>query len=232
MDIPDFETLRKLGAGGQGTVWLARRQSDGLRAAIKIILHIHADNARARARFEQGVSVLAALDDPGIVRHLAFGTLPTGELWHATEFVPGRNLTEYLDDLDARFGVQRGSQSRLAVEEIVAVFVRVCRAVEAAHRVGVIHRDLKPTNIILRDDGEPVILDFGHATSYAGDDRAQLTVTGEFVGSPRYAAPEQVLCQPGRVDERPSPRPSPGGRGGPASTHVGRSTARSVPARP
>ncbi len=89
IDIPGYETLRKLGEGGQGVVWLARRQADDLRAAIKIILHIHSDNARARARFEQGVSVLAALDDPGIVRHIAFGTLPSGELWHATEFVPG-----------------------------------------------------------------------------------------------------------------------------------------------
>lgn len=200
--IKGYRILRRLEDGGQGRVWLATRDQDGVRIAIKVLRLHEGSSGRSRARFEQSIATLASLDHPGIVRNVEHGVLATGELWHATEFVPGRSLLEHIEHLDQLLRHERGSESRLPVREIVALFVRICEAVEAAHRVGVIHRDLKPSNIIVGDDGRPALLDFGHATTPEFAASSNLTISGEFLGTPIYASPEQVLCRPGTIDVR------------------------------
>ncbi len=200
--IDGFELVHPLGSGGQGHVWLAKRTVDDSRVAIKILSQHHGNSVHARARFEQSIATLASLDHPGIVRNIEYGELPGGQLWHATEFVAGKTLLSYVDQLDTQFRHQRGRESRLPIHSIIELFIHICEAVEAAHRVGVIHRDLKPSNIIVDDHGLPHLLDFGHATAPDFAGAAPLTISGEFLGTPAYASPEQVLCQPGTIDVR------------------------------
>ncbi len=200
--IDGFELVYPLGSGGQGHVWLAKRTVDDSRVAIKILSQYHGNSVHTRARFEQSIATLASLDHPGIVRNIEYGELPGGQLWHATEFVAGKTLLSYVDQLDTQFRHQRGRESRLPVHSIIELFIHICEAVEAAHRVGVIHRDLKPSNIIVDDQGKPHLLDFGHATAPDIAGASNLTLSGEFVGTPAYASPEQVLCRPGTIDVR------------------------------
>lgn len=201
-NIPGYRIHRVLGRGGQAIVWLAEREHDAARVALKIISAPHHAGTRARARFEQSIITLANLDHPGIVRNIEFGELPNGQLWHAAEYVEGRMLLEYIDHLDVQYRHERGRESRLPVPAIIELFARICEAVEAAHRVGVIHRDLKPSNIIIDEQGRPHLLDFGHATAPDGAEMANITISGEFLGTPAYASPEQVLCRPGTIDIR------------------------------
>ncbi len=200
--LDGYEVVRILGEGGQGRVWLVTRTRDGYRAAIKVLRSLDRKNEQALARFEQSIATLSALDHPGIVRSIEYGELPTGERWHATDYIPGRTLLEHIDQLDVQFRHERGRESRLPVQSVIELFIQICDAVEAAHRVGVIHRDLKPSNIIVDDEGRPHLLDFGHATAPEGADMANLTISGEFLGTPAYASPEQVLCRPGTIDVR------------------------------
>jgi tetratricopeptide (TPR) repeat protein len=200
--IAGYTTLHRLGSGGQGVVWLAVREADGKKAAIKIIRGDHAGNPRALARFDQAIATLDAIDHPRIVRSIEYGVLASGESWHATQYISGRTLLEYVNDLDSEFRRQRGRDSMLPIREIVELFIKLSDAVEAAHRVGVIHRDLKPSNIVIDEAGDPHILDFGHARAPESMGALAVTMTGEFIGSPAYASPEQVQCRPGAIDTR------------------------------
>jgi tetratricopeptide (TPR) repeat protein len=189
--------------GGQGTVWAALRIATGDKVALKVIGRDHLADPQARARFEQGYDTLNLLDHTGIVRGIERGELPTGELWHATEYVSGRNILEYVNELDAqRLRGPSGRPAPFPADAVVGLFVKVCEAVEAAHQAGVIHRDLKPGNILVDDKGQPRLLDFGLARSPDARTPELVTLTDQFLGSPEYASPEQVLCRPGLVDVR------------------------------
>ena len=201
--LAGYRFLRELGRGGQGRVWQAIRLTDSRKVAIKLIRADRLSEPRARARFRQEYETLAQLDCAGVLQVLDHGELPDGEVWFATEYVAGRPLDQYVDDLDeiCRTAPQSGEGS-YPLKAVLSLFVQICEAVQAAHRIGVIHRDLKPSNILVTDDGAPRIMDFGLARTPEVNDPDLVTLTGEYLGSPAWSSPEQIAGQPAHVDVR------------------------------
>lgn len=202
--VPGYRVVRPLGTGGQGSVWQAVALEGAQKVALKVIRPERISDERVRARFRQERRILELLDHRNIVRVLDHGELPGGELWHATEYVSGKPLHEYVNQLD-QAAIREGGRRRsgaFPLATVLRLFARVCDAVHTAHQVGVIHRDLKPSNILVDEAGEPHVLDFGVARPPRSEDPEALTLTGEFVGSVTWASPEQVSGDPAAVDER------------------------------
>lgn len=180
-EIPGYELDAELHRGGQGSIYLARRRADQVLVAIKV-LEPHPDSLeRDRRRFQREVELAGLLEHPGIVRILDHGS-DDGRDWYAMELVDGVPLDDWVAEADAPLRVR------------LELFLRIVDAVAHAHRRGVIHRDLKPGNILVDESGGPHVLDFGLARS-AGDavpELPSLTASGEFLGTLAYAAPEQV----------------------------------------
>lgn len=179
-----WRVLRELGAGGMGTVLLAER-ADGQfqqQAAIKLIRGFPTQDGRRRLRQER--QILAQLDHPGIARLLDGGETADGQPWVAMEYVDGlplvAHVARYRPDLSTRLDL----------------FDCIAEAVEHAHQRLVIHRDLKPGNVLVRSDGRPKLLDFGVAKLIdLGQDSARRD-TSTRVWTPGYASPEQRQGQP------------------------------------
>ncbi|MDR0182156.1 serine/threonine-protein kinase [Lysobacter arvi] len=166
----------RLASGGMGSVFVADR-ADGLfrhRVAIKLLRGFAGPVAAQRLAAER--QILAGLQHPGIARLYDGGTTPTGQPYLVLEYVDGLPLDEYAD----RHGLRLRAR--------IALLQRVCAAVAAAHRQLVVHCDLKPGNVLVREDGEPVLLDFGIARLLAehGEDSAA------GYGTAGYASPEQL----------------------------------------
>jgi len=172
-----------LGRGGFGEVWEAIRVDGGFkqRVAIKVISRATPDERMVR-RFELERQVLASLDHPDIARLIDGGELEDGRPWLAMEYIDGTAITRYCD------------RERLTVDERIRLFVRVALAVQHAHENLIVHRDIKPDNVLVTPKGDPKLLDFGIAklvNPELGGDRGRVTQLGEGVLTPDYAAPEQ-----------------------------------------
>ena len=179
--VDGFDGLVEVHRGGQGVVYRAVREGTDERVAIKVLIGGRYASSRDRFRFEQEIEVASSLDHPNIVTVVESGRTEDGFPYCVMPFVEGRYLD---DDAKARSASARDS---------VRLVRRVVEAVAYAHRHGVVHRDLKPGNVVIDAEGEPHVLDFGLAAN-VGDRRAaagRLTRTGEFVGTLAYAAPEQ-----------------------------------------
>ncbi len=183
-----YRIVSELGRGGMGVVFLAERDDGQFwrQVAIKII-GSGARSTDLRTRFEAERQILATLDHPNIARLYDGGVTDDGRPYLVMEYVPGLPIDEYCRAND------------LSVEERVRLFCTAARAVHHAHRRLVVHRDLKPTNILVTDDGEVKLLDFGIAkildpSMIAG--AAPETRTGLHLMTPEYAAPEQVMGEP------------------------------------
>jgi hypothetical protein len=176
---------RLLGAGGMGRVYLALREGDGFRqrAAVKLIrAGLATDEILARFRHER--ATLARLQHPGIARLLDGGSTPDELPWLAMEHVEGEALDAWCD---AR---------RLGVRERLELFARVCDAVAFAHGNLVVHRDLKPGNVLVDAAGAPHLLDFGIARVLDAGEGAAVTREGSRPYTPAYASPEQIRGEP------------------------------------
>ncbi len=176
-NIPDSEILSELGRGGMGIVYKARQIRLNRLCALKIILPSNNSGAEFRARFLAEAETIARLRHPNIVQIYGSGE-HDGRPYFEMEYIEGGSLARRLDGTP---------WSPEPAARMVAV---LARAVGAAHRLGVVHRDLKPANILLVDDETPKVVDFGLAKSLEAD--SHLTQSGIFVGTPSYAAPEQV----------------------------------------
>ena len=191
--IGRFELTAFIARGGMGQVWAA--QDSGLRrpVALKLVLPERVDT-RALDLFAREARAGGRLHHPNIVTTLDFGT-DKGLTWIAQELVDGsRTLKDALDDLRSGEGVPRGYYRRVA--ELVA---RIADALQAAHDAGVIHRDVKPANVLITHDDTPKLTDFGLAR-VSGD--SLLSVTGDFAGTWSYMSPEQVTAKRMGLDHR------------------------------
>jgi tetratricopeptide (TPR) repeat protein len=186
--IGPYRLERLLGRGGMGAVYLARR-ADGQfdrQVAIKLI-DLPLAGGMLCERFRQERQILAGLSHPFIARMLDGGVSERGELYLAMEYANGLPIQQYCD------------QHSLATADRIELFKSVCTAVRFAHQNLVIHRDLKPDNILVLEDGTPKLLDFGTAKLLAPVDGAaegEFTRQGFYSYTPEYASPEQVLGLP------------------------------------
>lgn len=179
--IGPWRVVRELGRGGMGTVYLVER-ADGaftMPAALKLLRRgLDTDDLLARFRDER--QILASLEHPNIARLLDGGATPDGRPWLAMEYIEGTTLLDY------------AKAHALDVPARLALFKKLAAAVQYAHRNLVVHRDLKPGNVLVTKDGEPRLLDFGIAKVLDPVAAEQRTKTGEQVLTPAYASPEQV----------------------------------------
>lgn len=185
--IPGYQTLGVLSSGAQGVVYRARQESTSRTVAIKTLIAGDAATARQRMRAEREAEIAARLRHANIVTVFESRTLADGRIAVVMEFVDGVPLDAW------RPPGLTVTERRLA---ILRVFIDVCKAIHHAHLNGVIHRDLKPDNILVTPEGRPVVLDFGIAAAPG----IRTTQTGEFAGTPAYASPEQVSGKPDEVD--------------------------------
>ncbi len=177
-----YVLIAPMGRGGLGTVSRARDRELDRPVALKV-LHLLPGAAQAEARLLREARVIARLEHPGIVPVHDSGVLPDGRLYYAMKLVRGRRLDEY---------VRRPA----AWTECLPIFQKVCDAVAFAHAHGVLHRDLKPQNIMLGAFGDVLVMDWGLAKM-----RDKETQPGVVMGTPGYMAPEQALGE-ADVDER------------------------------
>ena len=191
---PDgYRIMREIHRGGQGVVYLAEQESTCRTVALKVMREGPLASDAERVRFKQEVHVLAALRHPNIVTIHDSGE-SGGRFYYIMDYIEGLPLDAYV------------RVNRPAVNDTLRLFVKIADAVNAAHLRGVIHRDLKPPNVLVDRQGRPHVLDFGLAKVLSGDDDsaegAALTRTGEFVGSLPWASPEQAEGRHDDVDLR------------------------------
>lgn len=183
-----------LPAGGQAVVYKAYQKATKRIVAVKVLLQeLHASE-RAQFRFEREVDLAAGLRHPNIVTIYDSG-IAHGQYYYAMEYIDGIALDDYV------------KTNELSTREIMELFNKICQAVAYAHQRGVMHRDLKPNNILVDGDGEPHILDFGLAkladTSEQVSAEAVMTsIPGKIIGTLAFMSPEQASAQPGAVDVR------------------------------
>ncbi len=189
--VGPYEVLRRIGMGGMGAVYEAVRADDQYekRVAIKSLRRsIESDLALRRFRYER--QILANLNHPNIAGLLDGGVTEEGQPYFVMEFVDGQPITQWC------------AEQRLDIRQRLVLFMQVCAAVQHAHQNLVVHRDLKPGNILVTPDGTVKLLDFGIAKllrEEEGSDQLPATQGGARVFTPDYASPEQVRGLPVRT---------------------------------
>ena len=173
-----FALERELGRGGMATVYLVRDVKHKRLVALKV-LHPELGAALGAERFQREIEFAARLQHPHILTVLDSGEA-AGQLWFTMPFVEGESLRSRLR-----------RERQLPVEEALRIATETARALDYAHRQGVMHRDIKPENILLTKDGDTLVADFGIARALAGSED-HLTETGMSLGTPAYMSPEQA----------------------------------------
>jgi serine/threonine-protein kinase PpkA len=182
--VPGYEVLNPIGQGGQAKVYLAERQHDGLRVALKVLDRRLRQDAVFLERFVREYKLIASLENEHVARVYDQGF--SGEYpYIAMEYLPAGTVATRIHE---------GMSSRVALR----VTSQIARALDAIHTRGIVHRDLKPANILFRSDGRPVIVDFGLAKDLGFN--STLTLAGQLLATPRYMSPEQCVGHP--VDAR------------------------------
>ena len=187
VDVPGFDILEKVGSGGMASVYRARRRSDGKIVALKVPMEQYVADAKFIRRFHREAEVAQRLDHANIVRTYEHGAEGV-QHYMAMEYVDGRSLESFIE------------RDELDLELCVDVFKRVADALQNIHSAGIVHRDIKPGNIMIvrggLQDGRPRVapdavklMDFGIA---GGKVMSRLTMTGARVGTPVYMSPEQA----------------------------------------
>jgi tetratricopeptide (TPR) repeat protein/predicted Ser/Thr protein kinase len=184
--VPGYELLRTLGRGGMGVVYLARHTGLDRLVALKMILNRHVDSD-LRGRFRTEAEAVARVKHPNIIQIYDIGEVD-GCPYLSLEYVEGGSLAQQLNGTP---------QPPEKAAELVSV---LAHAVHAAHLGGVIHRDLKPGNILLTSSGQPKVADFGLAKKLEGP--SNQTVSGSILGTPSYMAPEQTVGRSSDIGAR------------------------------
>lgn len=198
--IAGYRIVREIGRGGMGVLYEARDSEDGV-VALKLLSPTLALSDFAADRFRRECALTAKLDHPGIIHVFEFGQARDRDFFAMELFVAGGCDRWIARRSESVSNDPRGAAA-LGIEHCRAsafLTARVADALEHAHAAGIIHRDVKPSNILLRDDTTPVLTDFGLARE---EGLPSLTTTGDFAGTPYYVSPEQALGGRGRVDHR------------------------------
>ncbi|MBL8858995.1 MAG: tetratricopeptide repeat protein [Planctomycetes bacterium] len=181
--IAGYTVVREVGRGGMGVVYEAEQHAPKRRVALKVVRGVQFVDAHTLRLFQREISVLARLEHPGIATLYGAGETK-GEHWFAMEFVNGKPLTVHVEALGRSDRLER--------------FLQLCDAIDYAHRHGVVHRDLKPTNVLVTDAGRVQVLDFGLA-KITDVDVSHATETGHIRGTLAYMSPEQARGDPSAI---------------------------------
>jgi serine/threonine protein kinase len=177
--IPGYTIRRPLATGGMGSVYEAVHDTLDRRVAIKVLQGQFADDAAFAERFLREARIAAKIEHPGVVTVHDAGRDADGHLFIAMGFIEGGDLAAWCRE-----------PSPLVEHDVLRIGRRCAEALAAIHQHGLIHRDIKPDNILMGPGGEPVVTDLGLARSQHGDDR--MTATGQILGTPAYMSPEQA----------------------------------------
>lgn len=181
--VPGYTVHQLLGKGGMAAVYLATQESLNRKVAIKVLLH--ADDDAFNERFVSEARIIATINHPRVITVHDVAQLPDGRHYIAMEYLSGGDLTRFKGQV-------------LPAEYALDLIRQIAEGLSVVHRKGIIHRDIKPGNILFRDDGSLVLTDFGIAKDMSND--TDLTQTGMTLGSPSYCSPEQTHCEP--LDQR------------------------------
>lgn len=186
--IPGYEILKQIGRGGMGVVFKAIQLSTKRLVALKLLLEGPLASDVSKRRFEREIALAAQLRHPNIIPIYDSGTAD-GRMYYAMEHVFGLPLGDYL------------RSHTFDISGKLRLFIKVCDPVSHAHMRGVIHRDLKPTNILVDGNGDPHVLDFGLAKAGSLID-STTSITAQIIGTPAYMSPEQAAGDPNGIDTR------------------------------
>jgi serine/threonine protein kinase/tetratricopeptide (TPR) repeat protein len=193
--IGPYKLIEELGEGGMGTVYKAQQTEPVQRLVALKVIKPGMDSKQVLARFEAERQALALMDHANIAKVLDAGATPGGLPYFVMELVKGVPITDYCD------------KNRLGLEQRLKLFIDVCRAIQHAHHKAIIHRDIKPFNVLVTlHDGEAVVkvIDFGIAKAMAQrlTDKTVFTSVGQMIGTPAYMSPEQAETSRLDIDTR------------------------------
>ncbi len=183
--VDRYRVLQHLARGGMADVYVAEDVDLKRKVALKVMLDVLAMDDSFVQRFRREARTVAQLDHPNIVQVYSTGLTPMGQPYIAMQFIDGSSLSEKLKQFAA-------DDKLVPTEQALMIVRQIAQALGVAHRAGVVHRDLKPGNILIRRDGTPVLVDLGIAAVQGGP---KLTQTGNLIGTPNYMSPEQVRGQ-------------------------------------
>ena len=193
--IDRYELIEEIGEGGMGSVWRAHQSEPVQRDVAFKIIKLGMDTKEVVVRFEAERQALALMDHPHIAKVLDGGATDAGRPYFVMELVAGEPITDYCD------------REKLGVRERLELFTKVCEGIQHAHQKGLIHRDIKPGNVLVTlQDGEPVpkVIDFGIAKATGAEltQKTMQTEVGQMLGTPEYMAPEQLGMSGLDIDTR------------------------------
>ena len=180
----EFDIVRKIGEGAMAEIYLARELSLRRLVAIKVLRPAHAETETARQRFVREAQAAAGLSDPNVATVFRTGVLPNDLPFLVMEWIKGTSLADW-----------RASSSRIGEDDVRRVVLGIAKGLAGAHAKRIVHRDVRPDNVLVEDDtGRIALTDFGIAATLAtgAETPERLTETGELLSHPRYAAPEQL----------------------------------------
>ena len=186
--INGYEVQRAIGRGGMGVVFKAIQSNTRRQVALKVLLEGPFATSQARKRFEREISLSAQLRHPNIIPIYDSGAFD-GRMFYAMEYVRGLPLDEW------------AAKTHPSVRQKITLFIKICDAMRHAHQRGVIHRDMKPSNILIQSDNKPNLLDFGLAKQGTFGDMTT-SLTAQIIGTPAYMSPEQAAGDPSGIDVR------------------------------
>ncbi len=184
--IGRYKLLQLLGEGGMGVVYMAEQSEPVARKVALKIIKLGMDTKQVVARFEVERQALAMMDHPSIAKVLDAGSTETGRPFFVMELVCGIPITEYCD------------KNKLSARERLKLFIPVCHAIQHAHQKGVIHRDVKPSNVMVTlnpdGSGHPMVIDFGvaKATHQKLTEKTLFTTYAQMIGTPVYMSPDRL----------------------------------------
>jgi serine/threonine protein kinase/Tol biopolymer transport system component len=193
--IGRYKLLERIGEGGMAVVYMAEQKKPISRKVALKIIKLGMDTKSVIARFEAERQALAMMDHPNIAKVLDAGATETGRPYFVMELVKGTSITEYCD------------KNKLNTKERLELFIQICHAVQHAHENGIIHRDIKPTNVMVTlHDGRPIpkVIDFGiaKAMNQRLTEKTLFTRYAQMIGTPAYMSPEQAEFSDSEIDVR------------------------------